>query len=89
MPYQIDFETNASAITTTATGAGVFAVTKKKLLTSVLLKVQAWEAYVTSIVGQTVNFQLYGGGSVGGILAGATATVTIPAGALTAWEVGS
>ncbi len=89
MPFQVDVETNAGTIVTSASGAGIFAATKKKLLTFVHLDVVGWHAEVTSVSGQTVNFQLRGAGLSGGPLIGPTTAQTLGPGSITAWEVGT
>ncbi len=79
--YMHRFETNASAITTNASGAGSF-TSGFRIVKNATLQVPGYVAVVTGVSGNTINFQLYQQSAATGALTEPTAAVTISAGSL-------
>ncbi len=76
-------ETNTSAITTNASGAGSITVGKARPVNVIAISVPGYVAVSTGISGQTVSFQLYQQSAATGALTEPAAAVTINANTLT------
>jgi hypothetical protein len=80
--YMHRFETNATAITTNASGAGTF-TSGFRLVKNATIQVPGYVAVVTGVSGNTISFQLYEQSAATGALTEPTMPVTISAGSLT------
>jgi hypothetical protein len=80
--YMHRFETNATAITTTTSGAGTF-TSGFRLVKNATIQVPGYVAVVTGVSGNTISFQLYQQSAATGALTAPSAAVTISAGSLT------
>ena len=85
--YMHKTETNASSITTNASGAGTFS-SSFRLVKSAVLQTAGYVAVVTGVSGNTISFQLYQQSAATGALTAPTAAVTIGAGDLLVNEWG-
>jgi len=85
--YMHKTETNASSITTSASGAGTFS-SSLRLVKSAVLQTAGYVAVVTGVSGNTIDFQLYQQSAATGALTAPAAAVTIGAGNLLVNEWG-
>ncbi len=75
-------ETNTSAITTSATGAGSITVGDARPVSVIAIQVPGYVAVPGTVSGQTVDFQLYQQSAATGALTEPAAAVTINANTL-------